>query len=147
VALDETDGFQVMAGDQTGRGAASGAGVPSRPAPTARVLVVDDDDILRRLLVSMLRLGGYEILSAAHGEEALELAAAREGAIDLVVTDVLMPGLSGPELAERLRARYPHLAVIFITGGAQEAPPGTLRKPFSVRAFLNVVGAALRRET
>jgi two-component system, cell cycle sensor histidine kinase and response regulator CckA len=106
------------------------------------VLVVDDDEGLRTLVRSMLRLGGYEVLSASDAEEALVLAEAHAGTLDLLLTDIIMPGLQGPELAQRLQAVHPSLRVLLMTG-ATNAPPTALRKPFGVSALLAAVRSAL----
>jgi CheY-like chemotaxis protein len=105
------------------------------------VLVVDDDEGLRTLVRSMLRLGGYDVLSASDAEEALVLIA-RHGRVDLLLTDIIMPGLQGPALAERLKATRPELRVLLMTG-ASGAPAGALRKPFGVSALLAAVRSAL----
>jgi PAS domain S-box-containing protein len=98
---------------------------PSERATVAEVsgietlLVVDDEDDVRRLLVDVLRLGAYQVLEARDGEHALEVLSRHAGSIDLLVTDTVMPRLSGPELADRLRARQPDLKVLFMSGYAE----------------------------
>jgi two-component system cell cycle sensor histidine kinase/response regulator CckA len=130
--------------------AAEAAARHGRPL-TGTLLVAEDDDVLRGLIHSMLEEGGYDVLTARSGEEALEIAAAFEGGIDALVTDVVMPGLRGPDLAARLRARRPELRVVFITGYGnhpfeQELRPGDtiLTKPFGMEALLSVLGQVLR---
>lgn len=98
----------------------------SRPAePAAQlqqletVLVVDDQDDVRRLLADVLRLGAYVVLEARDGEHALQVAERHGAPIDLLVTDVVMPRLTGVELAERLRVRHPDLRVLFMSGYAE----------------------------
>ncbi|MEM8883266.1 MAG: response regulator [Planctomycetota bacterium] len=76
------------------------------------ILLVEDDDAVRALLVSELQEAGYTLHAAPDAETALKVALE----FDLLVTDVVMPGLSGPELAERLRARRPDLRVLFVSG-------------------------------
>jgi CheY-like chemotaxis protein len=92
---------------------------PARPGET--VLVVEDEAQLRELLRSRLSAQGYTTLVAAHGAEALELATRRGGRIDVLLSDVVMPQLSGPELARRFRERFPAAVVVFMTGYAEEA--------------------------
>jgi PAS domain S-box-containing protein len=92
---------------------------PARPGET--VLVVEDEAQLRELLRTRLSAQGYNTLAAAHGAEALEMAAAHTGRIDVLLSDVVMPQLSGPELARRFRERFPGAAVVFMTGYAEEA--------------------------
>ncbi|MGH2945843.1 MAG: hybrid sensor histidine kinase/response regulator, partial [Solirubrobacteraceae bacterium] len=122
------------------------AGEPSRAPATAlsgTLLVAEDDDVLRGLIRVMLEQGGYDVLTAGSGEEALETAAAFAGGIDALVTDVIMPGMRGPELASRLRAERPELRVVFVTGYTggpveQDLRPGDalLTKPFGMDALL-----------
>ena len=86
----------------------------------ARVLVVDDDPVIVRLLEVNLRLEGYEVETASRGEEALERAAAT--APDLVILDVMMPGLDGWETCRRLRElpAFAHTPVVFLSARAQD---------------------------
>jgi two-component system cell cycle sensor histidine kinase/response regulator CckA len=83
------------------------------------VLVVDDEADVRGLLVEVLRLGGYRVLEAKDGAEALRLASAHPDPIGLLVTDIVMPGISGKELADTLRARSASLKVLFMSGYAE----------------------------
>jgi PAS domain S-box-containing protein len=83
------------------------------------VLVVEDEDQVRQLLVDVLAIGAYHVLEARDGERALEVALGHSGPIDLLVTDVLMPKLKGPELAERLRQHQPGLQTLYISGYAE----------------------------
>jgi two-component system cell cycle sensor histidine kinase/response regulator CckA len=91
----------------------------ARLANVETVLVVDDEDAVRKLLVEVLSFGSYQVLEARDGEHALEVAEAHEGSIGLLVTDVVMPKMKGPALAERLRARYPALQTLYISGYAE----------------------------
>lgn len=93
------------------------------------VLVVEDEDGVRNLVKRVLDDRGYHVLTARDAEEALRICA--EVAVDLVLTDVVMPGLSGHALAERLRARRP-TRVLFMSGYDRDevVPGGLLRKPF-----------------
>lgn len=83
------------------------------------VLVVDDEDDVRRLLADVLRLGAYVVLEARDGEHALQIAERHGGPIDLLVTDLVMPRLTGLELADRLRLRHPDVRVLFMSGYAE----------------------------
>ena len=80
------------------------------------ILVVDDEDDVRRLLVEALDLGGYRLLEARNAQEALDIVGARAVPPSLLVTDIAMPGMSGMELSDRLRARTPELKVLVISG-------------------------------
>lgn len=84
-----------------------------------RVMVVDDDEATRRFVERVLRDAGFDTAAAADGLEALVLA--REGApLDLVLTDVMMPGMTGDELARRLRKIEPTVKVLYLTGHSDE---------------------------
>jgi PAS domain S-box-containing protein len=106
-----------------------------------RLLLVEDNDAVRRLAYEVLELSGYEVRQAASPREALELCASDDQEIDLLVTDVVMPELNGRELADRLRAERPGLRVLYTSGYTDDAmisrgvlAPGMafLQKPFSV---------------
>jgi two-component system, cell cycle sensor histidine kinase and response regulator CckA len=134
--------------DEPGRDQAASPGV----APSGTLLVAEDDDVLRGLIQAMLEEGGYDVITAGSGEEALEAAAAYEGGIDALVTDVVMPGMRGPDLAARLRSARPELRVVFVTGYGnhpfeQELRPGDtlLTKPFGMEALLSALGEVLPR--
>jgi two-component system, cell cycle sensor histidine kinase and response regulator CckA len=82
------------------------------------VLLVDDQPQVRRVLERALQDAGYQVITAEDGDAAFELARQRDGRIDLLVSDVIMPGISGIELSRRLLAIYPHLAVLLVSGFA-----------------------------
>jgi PAS domain S-box-containing protein len=120
------------------RGAAPSA---ARRAPRpARVLVVEDDDAVRRFTARSLERAGYEVLAAADAAEAFRLSDANEGALDVVVVDIILPRMRGTEIAARLRPRQPTVEVLFISGYRTEEsalPRGAdgrtrfLQKPFT----------------
>jgi len=105
------------------------------------ILLVDDEESLRHVVVDLLSQLGYRMLSAAGGPEALALAQAHSGKIDVLVTDVVMDPLAGPALAEKLLHVRPEMKVIYISGYADAlAPDGVLKpgtvllnKPFTIR--------------
>ncbi len=108
------------------------------------VLVVEDEEIVRELVCAVLAEQNYKILCATDGIEALHLAAKFEGRIHLLVTDVIMPRMNGPELAEQLVAARPDTKVLFITGysdndigdhGVLDARIELLQKPFTPQAL------------
>src|ERR1019366_8466104 len=95
------------------------------------VLVVDDDVRILALTGEMLRVAGYRVLKASVSAEAVLIFERNAEEIDLVLSDVQMPGLTGPELAGRLRQRSPDLPIVFMTGCTEDsAPPHALQKPF-----------------
>ena len=117
------------------------------------ILLVEDEEPLRRLCIEFLEQLGYHMLSAPNGKEALALVKAYTGKIDLLITDVLMPELPGPDLAKAVLALRPGLKVIFISGYSQGSlahngvlKPGTVlvNKPFTIRALTAKLREVLR---
>lgn len=118
----------------------------------ATILAVDDDRKVLGLLESVLGAAGYRVLTADGGRKAVELHEQASSRIDLLLTDVIMPDLTGPVLAERLRARQPDLQVLFISGFHDAdlvqrflslKQFTLLPKPFTVDALLRVVEQSL----
>ncbi len=115
---------------------------------TGTVLIAEDEQALRELVGARMRAEGYEVLVAENGEEALAIAGRYKGDIQLLLTDVIMPKLRGPELASRLRLRYPGIKVIYMSGytesalaqdGMLERNTVLLQKPFTVKKILEVI--------
>ena len=84
------------------------------------ILVVEDEHLVRRVVTSQLRKFGYTVLEASNGSEALALCERRRGAIHLLITDVVMPKMNGRQLATLVTARYPGIAVLYMSGYTQE---------------------------
>jgi CheY-like chemotaxis protein len=114
------------------------------PGGTGTILLADDNDQVRGWTREVLELYGYSVLEAADGEQALTVAQGHDGNIDLLVTDVVMPVLGGPELAERLAGERPGLRVLLISGytdrsivehGVLPRDSRFLQKPFSASAL------------
>jgi two-component system cell cycle sensor histidine kinase/response regulator CckA len=112
----------------------------SAPAGTETTLVVEDEDSVRSLIAGVLRELGYTVVEAKNGVEALELHARHPSPIAFMITDVVMPGLTGPALAQRLAPLAPQMKVLFISGyaadtllrrGALEDGVAFLQKPFT----------------
>jgi len=132
------------------------AGLPSQeeaavPKRQGKILLVEDDEIMRSLTRQMLREQGYEVIESANGKAALEWAQSNSTPIDLLLTDVVMPSVSGPELAERMEALYPALKVVFMSGYTGEIMEASqrlkhgilLEKPFTRTALLNTLHKTL----
>jgi signal transduction histidine kinase len=110
------------------------------------VLVVEDEDAVRHFAVESLRRHGYQVLQSSSGEEALNVASTHDGAIHLLLTDVVMPGMKGPELALRLRRLRPGLRVLLMSGYAAEIvtaddlkDAALVSKPFSPASLSRAV--------
>lgn len=88
--------------------------------PRGTILVVDDDDGVRRISRRMLERAGFEVLEAATGPEALDVAASHEGPIDLMVLDVLMPGMTGNQASYHLRDLRPGVPILCISGHPED---------------------------
>lgn len=118
-------------------------------AQLATILLVEDEEMVRYVARSVLQRAGHTVLPAGDGEEALAIAARHPDSIDLVLTDVTMPGISGPQLAGRLLADRPGLKVLFMSGYAGEASGVSaeqfLEKPFSPESLRKAVDRALIR--
>ena len=121
------------------------APVAHRDPGTGTVLVVEDYPDLRELIEEILKAAGYQVLSAPDGAAGLKLAREHAGEIDVLLTDVVMPNMLGPDLADALKADYSGLRVLFMSGHAQPAlgmttlAPGTrlLQKPFMAEELLD----------
>jgi two-component system cell cycle sensor histidine kinase/response regulator CckA len=133
---------------------------PAGPAPlpdpdtggTETVLVVEDDDAVRALTCAVLERKGYDVLPAASAAEALALCDERPAPPDLVVTDLMMPGMTGHELADTLTRRDPDVKLIFLSGYAPESAAfhdlgrdraAFLQKPFTAHALTRLVRRTL----
>jgi two-component system cell cycle sensor histidine kinase/response regulator CckA len=122
--------------------------VPGRPVS---VLVVDDEELVRKFVDRVMREAGYQTATAADGPEALEVAARLE-TFDILVTDVMMPQMTGDELARRIRASTPGIKVLYLTGFSDRlfkekvtlwADEAFLDKPCSVKGLLEAVSLLL----
>ena len=129
------------------------AGVsPSQGGGSETVLLVEDEESVRQLVRETLESKGYKILEADNGEAALEIVSGYSGKIDMLITDVVMPGMSGRELSARLCASCPHTKVLYLSGYTEDAivhegviDPGTafLQKPFTLQALSRKVREVL----
>jgi signal transduction histidine kinase/ActR/RegA family two-component response regulator len=132
----------------------------AEPEPTAApaqgsgatILLVEDERPVRSTVRRLLERHGYRVLEAANGQDALTLIAARNGEINLVLSDMVMPGMGGMELASRVRSVAPKLRVLLMTGYTEEAitragdkphDEQIIEKPFTMNAMLEKVRRAL----
>ena len=120
---------------------------------TETLLLVEDNDSVRQVTAEALRRRGYTVYEARNAEEALEWSATSRAKFDLLVTDVVMPGLSGPNLAARLVRMYPKLKVLYISGYTEDATAvqgnfwggvPLLQKPFTPTQLADRVRMALK---
>jgi DNA-binding NtrC family response regulator len=116
------------------------------------ILLVEDDNEVRQLVGAMLRRGGFRLIQANGGEEAIARVADAKGRVDLMVTDVVMPRMSGPDLSATLSALYPGLKVIYMSGylddqlrahGLSYRAPNFLQKPFTQEALIRKIREVL----
>lgn len=126
------------------------------PRGSETILVVEDEEEVRKLAVEILRRQKYKVLEAANGEEALVIPEKLKGPIHLLLTDVVMPGLNGPELARRLKYLYPEIKVIFMSGysdkgifqrGILDPETGLLQKPFTLESLTGKVREVLNHQS
>ena len=121
------------------------------------ILVVDDEPFILKYIEHVLQLANYRVVTATTVEEAWKILEGQQHKIELVLTDVVMPGsVDGEEFAERLHQLEPGLPVLFITGALSETDPRTmmmvekqqlLRKPFFPKQLIDFVGAQLHKES
>jgi PAS domain S-box-containing protein len=125
-------------------------------AGTETILFVEDEQSVRELVRDYLRGVGYRVLDAGDGIEALEIAAAHKGPIHILITDVVMPRLSGRDLAMKLSSERPGMKVLFISGytddtvvrhGVLEGGVAFLQKPFNLKALAEKIREVLKGET
>ncbi len=114
------------------------------PGGTETILLVEDEEAVRTMVSKVLKNKGYTVLEAAHSKEAFEICEQNEGPIHLMVTDVILPQMSGRELAERLAPLLPEMKVLYMSGypdntivqhGVLESGTAFLQKPFTLNAL------------
>jgi two-component system cell cycle sensor histidine kinase/response regulator CckA len=122
------------------------------PRGSETILLVEDDEEVRKLAVRILEKQGYKILESAQGNDALQLCEEHKGTIHLMVTDVVMPLMNGHELTQRLTSRYPEMKVLYMSGytdntivhhGVVKKGTNYIQKPFTVDGFVRKVREVL----
>ena len=112
------------------------------------ILVVDDDDLVLQIAVKILTAAKFRVLSASSGRSALQVASTIDGKIDLLLTDVEMPGMTGLELAETLSESRPNIRVILMSGVADSNLLSSgwafINKPFFPKELVEMVKSVLR---
>jgi nitrogen-specific signal transduction histidine kinase len=116
------------------------------PDGSATILVMEDDPVVRSLSVQLLRSNGYDVIEASDSHEAVAMCASYEGPLHLILSDLVMPGMSGIEACEEIRKLHPETRVLFMSGYEEEAnasrivgwkPEGFIQKPFTISNLLD----------
>jgi PAS domain S-box-containing protein len=135
----------------TGAAAVLSAG-PTKTRGTETILLVEDEEVVRRLARKALEAAGYDVLESGEGAGALQLLTTTDRTVSLIVTDVVMPGMSGPEVAARAAELKPGIRVLFMSGytdvdmsGVRKLGSGLLHKPFTGAALTERVRFELDR--
>ena len=120
-----------------------------------RVLVVDDDNPARQTIARMLEAGGFSVVQAASGPEALERLASGSKDIDIVLSDVTMPGMTGIDLSYQIRTLYPEMPFAIVSGDVSDLERSIIgrsavpfiKKPFRAESLYSAVREAIRTHT
>lgn len=120
------------------------------------VLVVDDEDLVRKIAVEVMTQSGYRVIEASSAIEALKICEQKDAKVDLILTDLIMPKMNGPELVRKMVARNPHIRVVYMSGynddavehiESLETQEAFVQKPFLPKSLLGAVKDALGRPT
>ena len=126
------------------------------PSGTETILVVEDDKLLREFICEVLMTNGYSIISASNGSEALDLALQHKNKIDLLLTDVVMPGMSGRTLAAQMMESHPAMKILYMSGYTENAivhhsvldrGVELIQKPFTIGMLARKVREILENES
>ena len=117
------------------------------------VLVVDDHDVTRQTIARMLEAGGFAVRTASSGKEALDRLARESDEIDMVLSDVTMPGMTGIDLSYHIREKYPSIPIAIVSGDVSELERSIIgrsdvpfiKKPFHAESLYSAVKEAIRR--
>ena len=117
---------------------------------TGRILIVDDDPMVRKIVIAILQKYGYDVFDAPSGQQGLKCVL-EHPEIDLVLSDIVMPELSGPEMVDKILDKRPGMRVIFMTGYGADLLPhqvkrfSVLEKPFTIPGLLGAVRNGLEK--
>jgi len=119
---------------------------------TQTILVVEDEEMVRGLICEVLRREGYRVVACGDAAEGIEASRRHGPGIDLLLTDVLMPGMNGPEMASRIQEAFPRLRVVFMSGYSEQALARQaqvtasfeyLQKPFTLKSLTQKLAKVL----
>jgi two-component system cell cycle sensor histidine kinase/response regulator CckA len=136
----------------TGNHSSEAGSLAHDASPKQTILLVEDEEMVRNLMREVLERDGYRVLACATPAEGIEMARARGGEIELLLTDVVMPGMNGREMAERIHQFLPLLPVVFMSGYTHQALAehgevdpkfDYLQKPFTLTALNEKLKKAL----
>ncbi len=121
------------------------------------ILIVDDNDTFREYVITILDIHGLNIIEAEDGEDAIEKCKQYEGPIDMLLTDVVMPGMNGKELSEKIRKLYPDIKILFMSGYSEDilvhpdvydilnSEVNFLQKPFTSKDLIKKINMELNK--
>jgi two-component system, cell cycle sensor histidine kinase and response regulator CckA len=134
------------------KSATTSSEMPDQSSSDGTILIADDQAALRHAVVEILRTSGYKVLESESSMEALEMARQYSGKIDILLTDIVMPGLRGPELARRITKVQPEIQVVYMSGYAEDFPEAQLppnsvflQKPFRFATLLEQLKLVRRK--
>jgi two-component system cell cycle sensor histidine kinase/response regulator CckA len=154
ILLPRSEQTLERSGLEPGRDQAVSNNVPNAPIGFGTILVVEDKTVLRQLIGTILKKRGYDVLTAGDADEALQICERRDGEIDLILSDIVMPGMSGPGLVEMLRQRNSEMRVLYMSGSAREGVAADhdldpeipfIRKPFTTVDLIGKIRDILER--
>jgi len=125
--------------------------LPRQTSKSARILLAEDEELLRELETTILQQAGYEVITAGDADELRSLVSEYKESVDLLLTDVVMPGVSGQELVHLARARWPAVRVLYMSGYSNreiripESDAEFLQKPFTPSELMAKIEETLTR--